>query len=105
VVEELPAAAGFLLGPGRPDQVDPELGEVGLEHRAAGGPRRDIEAVTRAAPVSALSSVERIFTTVVLPAPFESQHGGLTQRQSQARADSIRPLKRELRPDAPTRSG
>jgi hypothetical protein len=33
--------------------------------------RGDVEAVDVAAPASALSSVDRILTTVVLPAPFE----------------------------------
>jgi hypothetical protein len=32
--EELLPGAGLLFGAGRPDQVDPEFGEVGLEHLA-----------------------------------------------------------------------
>ena len=35
--EGLLPEAGLLFGPGRPDQVDPEPGEVGLEYRAVVG--------------------------------------------------------------------
>ena len=51
-----------------------------MDSRTSAGCGGDVEAVDLAVPASALSSVDRIFTTVVLPAPLEPSRAKMLPR-------------------------